>query len=93
MLSRVSFALAFASSAFFGLAGPAFAASERTEVGVGTAIVVLCVVAFAGLIYAIKWWLGAAEPPALPPEGLPYHSLPAGGSAHGDDDIGHGAQH
>ena len=38
------------------------------------------------VLYAIKWYFGATEPPAIPPGGLPYYSLPAGGDAHGGHD-------
>jgi hypothetical protein len=90
MLSRFTFAIAYALTAFLALTGIASAADDKVEVAVGTGIAVLAVATLTTLIYGIKWWLGATEPPALPPEGLPYHSLPAGGHD-GHDDHGRDA--
>jgi hypothetical protein len=91
MLSRIGFTLAYALTFFVGGTGVANAASDRTEVGVGVFIVVLITMAVLTLLYAIKWYFGATEPPLIPPGGLPYHSLPAGDDAHGHD--AHGAGH
>ena len=90
MLSRISFALAYALTCFVAATGVANAASERTEVGVGAFIVVLIAMGVLTIVYGIKWYFGGTEPPAIPPGGLPYHSLPAGGDAHdGHDAHGH----
>ena len=86
MLSRVGFALAYALTFFVAATGVANAASDRTEVGVGVFIVVLIAMGLITIVYGIKWYFGATEPPAIPPGGLPYHSLPSGGDAHGGHD-------
>jgi hypothetical protein len=91
MLSRIGFALAYALTFFVAGTGVANAASDRTEVGVGVFIVVVISMAVLTVVYAIKWYFGATEPPVIPPGGLPYHSLPAGGDAHGHD--AHGGGH
>jgi len=91
MLSRIGFALAYALTFFVGGTGVANAASNATEVSVGVFIIVLISMAFLTLVYAIKWYFGATEPPVIPPGGLPYYSLPAGGDAHGHD--AHGGGH
>ena len=89
-MSRISFALAYALIFFVGATGVANAASDMTKVGVGVFIFVLISMALLTVIYAIKWYFGGAEPPAIPPGGLPYYSLPAGGDAHdGHDAQGH----
>ena len=90
MLSRIGFALAYALTFFVAATGIANAASDRTEVGVGVFIVVVIAMAVLTVLYAIKWYFGGAEPPPIPPGGLPYHSLPAGGDAHGHDSHGGG---
>jgi hypothetical protein len=90
MLSRISLALASAFGMFVGATGVANAASDRTEVGVGTAIVVVIALVVVSVIYGVKVLLGGANPPPIPPGGLPYHSLPAGGDAHGHDSHGGG---
>jgi hypothetical protein len=90
MLSRIGFAFVYALMFFVAATGVANAASDRTEVGVGALIVVLVTMGLLTLIYAIKWYFGATEPPAIPPGGLPYHSLPAGGDEHGHDTHGGG---
>jgi len=92
MLSRIAFALGYALTFFVAGTGVASAASDRTEVGVGVFIVVIASMAFLTIVYAIKWYFGATEPPPLPPGGLPYMSLPPGGDAHGHDTHG-GAHH
>ncbi len=90
MLSRIGFALAYALTFFVAATGVANAASDRTEVGVGAFIVVLIAMGLITVVYGIKWYFGATEPPAIPPGGLPHHSLPAGGDAHvGHDAPGH----
>jgi hypothetical protein len=91
VLSRVGFALAYALTFFVAATGVASAAtSDQTKVGVGVFIVVLIAMGLLTVIYAIKWYFGATEPPAIPPGGLPYYSLPAGGDAHdGPDAHGH----
>ena len=91
MLSRIGFALAYALTFFVAGTGVANAASDRTEVGVGVFIVVVIAMTVLTVLYAIRWYFGATEPPPLPPGGLPYMSLPAGGDAHGHD--AHGGGH
>jgi hypothetical protein len=90
MLSRISLALASALAMFVGATGVANAASDRTEVGVGTAIVVVIAMVVISAIYGVKVLLGGVNPPPIPPGGLPYHSLPAGGDVHGHDSHGGG---
>jgi hypothetical protein len=90
MLSRISLAIASGLTFAFAATGVANSASDATEVGVGTAIVVLALLAFLTAVYGVKWYFGATEPPPLPPGGLPYHSLPAGEDGHhGHDAHGH----
>ena len=90
MLNRISLSFAAALAMFVAARGVANAASDRTEVGVGTFIVVVIAMTVLTIAYGIKWYFGAAEPPPIPPGGLPYHSLPAGGDAHGHDAQGGG---
>ena len=86
-MSRIGFVLAYALIFFVGATGVASAAtSDATRVGVGVFILVLISMAVLTVLYAIKWYFGGAEPPAIPPGGLPYYSLPAGGDAHGSYD-------
>ena len=85
MFSRIGFALAYALTFFVAATGVANAASDATEVGVGMFIVVIISMAVLTVVYGIKWYFGATEPPALPPGGLPYHSLPADGDPHAHD--------
>jgi hypothetical protein len=85
MLSRIAFATAYGLLGFFATFGIANAASDAVRVGVGTAIVVVIAMGLLTVIYAIKWYFGATEPPPLPPGGLPYYSLPAGADTHGHD--------
>ena len=76
---------------FFAATSVANAAtSDQTKVGVGVFIIVLISMGLLTILYGIKWYFGATEPPPLPPGGLPYYSLPAGGDAHGHDDHGGG---
>jgi hypothetical protein len=91
MLSRITFAAAYGLLGFLAVSEVANAASDKVKVGVGVAILVVVAMGLLTAIYAVKWYFGATEPPALPPGGLPYHSLPAGGDAHGHD--GHGGGH
>ena len=87
MLKRIGFALAYALLFFVAATGVANAAtSDNTKVGIGVFILVLISMALLTVLYAIKWYFGGAEPPAIPPGGLPYYSLPAGGDAHGSHD-------
>ena len=91
MLTRIAFALGYALTFFVAATGVASAADEKVEVGLGMFIVVIISMALLTLIYLIKWYFGATEPPAIPPGGLPYYSLPADGDAHGHD--AHGGGH
>ena len=69
MLNRIGFALAYALTFFVAGTGVANAASDRTEVGVGVFIVVVISMTVLTVLYAIKWYFGAAEPPVIPPGG------------------------
>ena len=91
MLSRIGFALGYALTFVVAGTGVANAASDRAEVAVGVTILVIVSMTVLSILYGIKWYFGLTEPPLIPPGGLPYYSLPAGGDAHGQD--AHGGGH
>ena len=58
MLNRVTLALGFAFLGLFATTGVSHAASERTEIMVGTFLVVLGVMAFLLVVFLVKWMMG-----------------------------------
>jgi hypothetical protein len=66
MLDRVVLATALAVLSVFAGTEAAFAASDQDRVMVGTAIVVLGLMAFLLLVFSIKWYFGGVKLP--PPE-------------------------
>lgn len=66
MLNRVTLALGFAFLGVFATTGVSHAASDKTEVMVGTGLVVLGLMAFLFIVFLVRWMLGLNR--ALSPE-------------------------
>jgi len=69
MLSRLLVSSTLALLGLYAATAPAFAASDRDNVMLGTGAVALGLMAFLTLAYAIKWYFGwDAQPPAPEPD-------------------------
>ena len=74
MLNRVTLAFALAFLGLFASTGVSHAASDKTEVMVGTFLVVLGLMAFLFIVFLVKWMLGLDRmPPAEPDAGDQAH--------------------
>ena len=78
MLKRLSLSLAAALLACYASTGAAFAAdySDRTEVMVGTGLVVLGFLTILGLAYLLKRLLGLVRLPVDEPQATTHGSEP-----------------
>jgi hypothetical protein len=88
MLRRPLYAIAMALLGLYGATQPAFAATDRDDVMLGTAAVAIGLMSLYTFLYAVKWYFGwdAKAPP--PSEDDHAH----GASGHDDhSDAGHGA--